>query len=123
MTLTPNVAAADRRGRFFRRPQFRITLFRHFRRLNFAKVLLFIVTSAVPVSLNAQKIPAADDPQVRELYAQAKSAQAQGDLAGAAAKYEKLLQVAPNLGAAYINLGALNLQQREYTKAAAVQDI
>jgi tetratricopeptide (TPR) repeat protein len=71
--------------------------------------------------MQAQKSSSsADDPQVQELYAEAKSAQAQGDVASAAAKYEKLLQVAPNLGAAYNNLGALYLQQREYKKAAAV---
>src|SRR5258708_968041 len=46
--------------------------------------------------------------------------QAQGDLTGASAKYEKLLQIAPNLSAAYNNLGALYLQQREYKKAVAV---
>jgi tetratricopeptide (TPR) repeat protein len=120
MTLNPNVAAADRRGRFFRPPQYGITLFVYFRRLNFAKVLLLILASAAPASLNAQKIPAADDPEVQELYAQAKAAQVQGDLAGAAAKYEELLRVAPNLGAAYNNLGALYLQLREYKKAAAV---
>ena len=67
-----------------------------------------------------QKSSSADAPQVQQLYFEAKSAQSQGDLAGAVAKYEKLLQVAPNLAAAYNNLGALYLQQREYKKAAAV---
>jgi tetratricopeptide (TPR) repeat protein len=83
---------------------------------------LFFLPLAVALSANtqAQKSSGAGDPQVQELYAEAKSAQAQGDLAGAAEKYEKLLQVAPNLGAAYNNLGALYLQQREYKKAAAV---
>jgi len=71
-------------------------------------------------SSQGQKSSGADDPQVLERYAQAKSAQAKGDLASAAAKYEELLQLAPNLGAAYNNLGALYLQQREYKKAAAV---
>ena len=67
-----------------------------------------------------QNSSGADDSQVQQLYAEAKSAQAQGDIAGAAAKYEKLLQIAPNLGPAYNNLGALYLQQHEYKKAAAV---
>jgi tetratricopeptide (TPR) repeat protein len=95
-------------------------LFTYFHRLNFAKVLLFILASAAPAILNAQKVSPTDDPQVQELYAQAKSAQAQGDFAGAVAKYEELLQVAPNLGAAYNNLGALYLQQHDYRKAVAV---
>jgi tetratricopeptide (TPR) repeat protein len=67
-----------------------------------------------------QILSADNDSQVQKLYAEAKSAQSQGDLAGAVAKYQKLLQVAPNLGAAYNNLGALYLQQREYKDAAAV---
>jgi tetratricopeptide (TPR) repeat protein len=128
MTLTsataqptaPNVAAADRRGRFLQRLQCKITLFMHVHRINLARVLLLSLVSTVPASLNAQKTSAADDPQVQQLYTEAKSAQLQGDLAGASAKYERLLQIAPSLGAAYNNLGALYLQQREYKKAAAV---
>jgi len=61
-----------------------------------------------------------DDPRVQQLYAEAKSAEAQGDLASAARKYESLLQVAPRLAPAYNNLGALYLRQREYQKAIAV---
>lgn len=68
----------------------------------------------------AQSADPAIDVKVQQLYAEAKAAQAQGDLGGAAAKYESLLQVAPRLAAAYNNLGALYLQQHEYSKAAAV---
>lgn len=82
-------------------------------------VLFLLLAFALCTNTHAQKSSAADDPQVQKLYAAAKSAQAQGDLAGAAAKYERLLQVAPNLAPAYNNLGALYLQQREYKKAAA----
>src|SRR5262245_54816047 len=60
------------------------------------------------------------DAKVQQLYGEAKAAEAQGDLATAAAKYESLLQVAPKLAAAYNNLGALYLRQKEYKKAAAV---
>jgi tetratricopeptide (TPR) repeat protein len=74
----------------------------------------------LPVLL-AQSNPASgDDPRVQQLYAEAKSAEARGDFAQASAKYESLLQIAPRLAAAYNNLGALYLRQREYQKAAAV---
>lgn len=90
--------------------------------MKYAPRLLFYAFLALAMcrSSQGQKSSGADDPQVLERYAQAKSAQAKGDLASAAAKYEELLQLAPNLGAAYNNLGALYLQQREYKKAAAV---
>ena len=83
-------------------------------------VLFLLLAFTFRANTKAQKSSSVDDPQVQELYAEAKSAQAQGDLAGASAKYEKLLQIAPTLGPAYNNLGALYLQQREYKKAAAV---
>ncbi|HEX4544460.1 MAG TPA: tetratricopeptide repeat protein [Candidatus Acidoferrum sp.] len=57
---------------------------------------------------------------MQKLYDEAKAAEARGDLAGAAAEYESLLQIAPRLGPAYNNLGALYLRQREFKKAAAV---
>jgi tetratricopeptide (TPR) repeat protein len=61
-----------------------------------------------------------DDPHVQELYGQAKTAQSQGDLATAIARYEEILRIAPRLGPAYNNLGALYFRQREYQKAARV---
>src|ERR1700738_232458 len=90
-----------------------------FRRFPAALIALFL-TFGFCTNARAQKSTRADDPQVQQLYAEAKAAQAQGDLAGAAAKYEELLQVAPSLGPAYNNVGALYLQQREYKKAATV---
>jgi tetratricopeptide (TPR) repeat protein len=57
---------------------------------------------------------------VQKIYGEAKAAEARGDLAGATASYESLLQIAPSLGPAYNNLGSLYLRQREYKKAAAV---
>lgn len=68
----------------------------------------------------AQSDAGANDPRVSKLYAEAKTAEARGDLAGAAASYESLLQVAPRLAPAYNNLGSLYLRQREFKKAAAV---
>src|SRR5882724_9770402 len=71
-------------------------------------------------ALKAQSEPAATDPQVQKFYGEAKAAEASGDLIHAAASYESLLQIAPRLGPAYNNLGALYLKQHEYRKAAAI---
>ena len=60
------------------------------------------------------------DARVQELYNQAKAAQSQGDIANAIARYEEILRVAPRLGPAYNNLGALYFRQRDYRKAATV---
>jgi len=89
-------------------------------RPRFFAALIVLIAFGLATNIQAQNSSGVDDSQVQQLYAEAKSAQAQGDLAGAAATYEKLLQVAPNLGAAYNNLGALYLQQHEYKKAAAI---
>jgi tetratricopeptide (TPR) repeat protein len=70
-----------------------------------------------------QKLPAQGDEadaHVQELYSQAKAAQSRSDLAGAIAKYEEILRIAPQLGPAYNNLGALYFRQRDYQKAAGV---
>jgi len=73
----------------------------------------------------AQKPPAAassgeDDARVEELYSQAKAAQSQGDIAAAISKYQEILHLAPRLGPAYNNLGALYFRQHDYQKAAAI---
>jgi tetratricopeptide (TPR) repeat protein len=60
------------------------------------------------------------DARLQELYSQAKAAQSRNDIAGAIAKYEEILRIAPRLGPAYNNLGALYFRQRDYQKAAAV---
>jgi tetratricopeptide (TPR) repeat protein len=79
-----------------------------------------IAALSFSAALYAQSEPAATDPQVQKLYGEAKAAEGRGDLAGAVSNYEALLQIAPRLGAAYNNLGALYLRQREFKKAAAV---
>jgi tetratricopeptide (TPR) repeat protein len=71
-------------------------------------------------SLKGQSEPSATDPQVQKIYGEAKAAEARGDLADATASYESLLQLAPHLGPAYNNLGALYVRQRQYKKAADV---
>src|ERR1035438_9372577 len=79
---------------------------------------LLLLLSACP-ELPAQS-NSGDDPRVQELYGQAKTAQSQGDLATAIARYEEILRIAPRLGPAYNNLGALYFRQREYQKAARI---
>jgi len=61
-----------------------------------------------------------DDARVQELYRQAKAAQSLNDVAGAITKYEEILRIAPRLGPAYNNLGALYFRQHNYQKAAAI---
>lgn len=79
--------------------------------------LLFLIIIPLVV-IHAQTTPDRNDARVEELYSQARAAEARGDLPGAAANYESLLKIAPRLAAAYNNLGALYLRQREYKKAA-----
>ena len=82
----------------------------------------FLCACLCPTGVLAQgKAQAASsDDRVQELYAQARSAQAAGNLAEAAARYEEILKVAPRLAAAYNNLGSIYVQQREFRKAADV---
>jgi tetratricopeptide (TPR) repeat protein len=82
-------------------------------------VAVILFAFAFPGS-RAQSQSSAVDPQVEKLYAEAKAAEAGGDPSAAIAKYEAMLQLAPTLGAAYNNLGALYVRQREFEKAVAV---
>jgi len=80
---------------------------------------LFVLLLFAPVVLRAQG-GSSDDPRVDQLYAQAKAAQSRGDLSEAVARYEEILKIAPRLGPAYNNLGALYFRQRQFQKAANV---
>lgn len=83
-------------------------------------LLAVLVAASLPAS--AQKPPAdssGNDPRVESLYSEAKSAQSQGDIPAAIAKYQEILRLAPHLGPAYNNLGALYFRQHDYQKAAA----
>src|SRR5579863_302654 len=68
----------------------------------------------------AQTQAAGTDAQVQQLYSEAKIAEAQGDTAGAVAKYKSILEISPRLGAAYNNLGSLYVRQRDYPDAIAI---
>jgi len=82
--------------------------------------VLALICLCVLTRVVAQSTAAENDPRVSRLYNEAKKEQARGDLAGAAASYEVLLQIAPRLAPAYNNLGSLYVRQREYRKAANV---
>jgi len=81
--------------------------------------LVFGLLALLPAVLVAQSNPTVDE-RAQQLYLSAKESEARGDVADAAAKYESILKIAPGLGAAYNNLGALYLRHGEYQKAAEV---
>ena len=53
-------------------------------------------------------------PEVQQLYAAAQAAQANQDLKLAEADYRRILQLAPNLGPAYNNLGRILFNEARY---------
>ena len=80
-------------------------------------LLLFLFISfAALVPASAQSAPS--DARVQKLYQEAKAAEAEGNAQIAVAKYQEMLAIAPRLGAAYNNLGALYLRTGDYPKAA-----
>ncbi len=97
-----------------------ISTFPSFRKKVASTLFLCVTLLFSSARLEAQSEPSATDPQVQKIYGEAKSAEARGDLETATAKYESLLQIAPHLGPAYNNLGALYIRQRQYKRAADV---
>jgi len=79
-----------------------------------------LVPGLFALVLSAQNRAESEDLRVEKLYAQAKAAQSHGDIPAAIADYEEIVRMAPNLGAAYNNLGALYFRQREFQKAVRV---
>ena len=90
------------------------------RRLFLVPALLACPAVGAPLVSAAQSTSDDNDPRVEKLYSEAKEAQARGDQAGAVAKYESILKLAPRLGAAYNNLGMLYFQQRDYRSAITI---
>ena len=85
----------------------------------FAAAVLAALLAHSP-ELSAQTGSGENDSRIEDLYGAAKAAQSRGDVPGAIAKYEEILRIAPRLGAAYNNLGALYFRQRDYRQASAI---
>jgi tetratricopeptide (TPR) repeat protein len=56
--------------------------------------------------------------RVESLHSEAQAAESSGDLATAIARYQEIIKLAPRLGPAYNNLGALYFKQRDFRDAA-----
>lgn len=69
--------------------------------------------------LGAQAASSVED-RVDQLHGEARNAEAAGDLSAATAKYREMLKLAPRLGPAYNNLGALLVKQGQFAEAADV---
>jgi tetratricopeptide (TPR) repeat protein len=80
-----------------------------------ACLLLLSLTPALARQANDEVTP-----EVQQLYAQAKTAQQQGDSAAAIEKYRAMIKLAPHLAAAYNNLGMLYFDEHDYAHAAEV---
>lgn len=68
----------------------------------------------------AQSYESEVTPEVQRLYAQAKSAETQGDVSSAINDYVAMLKLAPHLAPAYNNLGFLYFGQHDYVHASEV---
>ncbi len=77
---------------------------------------LLLLAILTPSNLRAQ---GEDDPRVEKLYNEAHEQQQRGDVNAAIASYEAILKIAPKLGPAYNNLGALYFRRQDYPKAAS----
>jgi len=73
-----------------------------------------------PLALIVFCLQVASAQDVEQLYGEAKAAQARNDLPAAISKYEEIIKLAPKVGPAYNNLGALYFRQHEFRKAADV---
>ena len=83
----------------------------------FAVLLLLIWTSSTAFGQSSDNEVT---PEVQRLYAQARDAQAQGNVDAAIEKYRQMLKLAPHLAPAYNNLGFLYFNQQDYAHAAEV---
>ena len=92
------------------------------RNLPFAPILLLAFACAFLAAhrAEAQMQTASRGARVQRLYGEAQADEARGDLAGAAKRYQEILRIAPRLGPAYNNLGAVYVKEREFPKAVAV---
>jgi tetratricopeptide (TPR) repeat protein len=88
-------------------------------RVHLVAILAFLIGLFPFLATYAQSGADETSPRVMQLYAEAKSAEQRGDVAEAVSKYKSILTIAPRLGPAYNNLGALYLKQQKYSEAIA----
>jgi tetratricopeptide (TPR) repeat protein len=86
------------------------------RRFALSAFLVFAIAAPLAAQSSGDEVT----PQVQQLYAEAKSAQQQGDAAAAIEKYRQMIRLAPHLAAAYNNLGMLYFNQHDFAQAAPV---
>lgn len=89
-----------------------------FRGLKWLSGICLAVVVVVP--LRAQSTGDEVTPAVQRLYAEARTAQQQGDAATAITKYRAMIRLAPHLAPAYNNLGMLYFNEHDYSKAVSV---
>ena len=85
-----------------------------------ALFLLTLLTLVFTAPFGRAQTEGAVDSRVQSLYEGAKDAEARGDLTAAVRSYQEILRIAPRLGPAYNNLGALYLKQGQFQQAAKI---
>jgi tetratricopeptide (TPR) repeat protein len=80
----------------------------------------FCLAVSVAAPLFAQSSGGEVTPAVQRLYAEARTAQEQGNTATAISKYRAMIRLAPHLAPAYNNLGMLYFNGHDYSKAVPV---
>ncbi len=84
------------------------------------KTLFILASSAVGLASTSALQAQAVSPEVQALYAKAQAAQARDDTKSAIADYRAILKQAPDLGAAYNNLGRLLFNGGRYRECVEV---
>lgn len=85
-----------------------------------ALLLIFSGVFAATALCGRQATSASVESRIDALHAEAKQAEAAGDLTAATGKYREILKLNPRLGPAYNNLGILYIKLGQYREAASV---
>jgi tetratricopeptide (TPR) repeat protein len=93
-----------------------LTGWRRLAHLPICTALLWLLTAIPAFAQTGSEVT----PEVTQLYAQARAAQARGDTDEAILKYQEMLRADPQLAPAYNNLGLLYYNQRDYAHAIPV---
>ncbi len=85
---------------------------------SFSASLMFLLLPCVVCELrcSGQDVSATDD-QLNQIFSKAKTAQVQGDYATAAARYEEIVKLRPELAEAWANLGLMHQFSGDYAQA------